>query len=139
MKMLPGSHRLGEQQHDLSDNSSNNVLYQGQTIHNIDDSNGMLCPLKPGQASLHHGWTMHSSAPNSSDDRRIGLNIQYIAPHVQQAKMPGYSALLLRGEDRFHHYTDEKPANSDYDQAAEEWRTNMDDLYQKISAQPQTV
>jgi len=44
----------------------------------------VLCPLRPGEASFHHGWTLHSSRPNQSGDRRIGLNIQYLSPSVRQ-------------------------------------------------------
>ena len=36
----------------------------------------VMCSLEPGQASFHHGWTLHSSMPNRSDDRRIGVNMQ---------------------------------------------------------------
>ncbi|MDH3452286.1 MAG: hypothetical protein OEN20_07680 [Gammaproteobacteria bacterium] len=54
---------------------------------------------------------MHASLPNVSDDRRIGLNVQYLAPHMRQIKHPYASAMLVRGEDRFGFYdTDIAPA-----------------------------
>lgn len=79
MKMIPCSHRDGRVEHRLT-NDKSNVLFSGQTIPEVDESKALLCELNPGQASFHHGWTKHSSLPNRSDDRRIGLNIQYIAP-----------------------------------------------------------
>ena len=40
--------------------------------------------LEPGQISLHHGHLLHSSAPNESDQRRIGYTMNFIAPHNRQ-------------------------------------------------------
>lgn len=60
----------------------------------------MHCPLRPGEASFHHGWTVHRSAPNTSADRRIGLNVQYVAPDNSQHGA-ATTATLVRGEDRF--------------------------------------
>ena len=63
-------------------------------------SAGVHCPLRPGEASFHHGWTVHRSAPNTSADRRIGLNVQYVAPDNSQHGA-ATTATLVRGEDRF--------------------------------------
>ncbi len=56
----------------------NNVLLRGQTVKDINLNNAVICPLEPGEVSFHHGLTLHASQPNSSDDRRIGLNFQLI-------------------------------------------------------------
>ena len=45
-------------------------------------------------------------------------NVQYIAPHVRQLKQPGYSAWLVRGDDRHGHYAEEILARTDLDPAA---------------------
>ncbi len=135
MRMIPGSHRAGQKPHEIrKEEDPDNVLYQSQTVQNVDESSAVSCPLRPGQASLHHGWTLHASAPNQSDDRRIGLNVQYISPRVKQIKQPGYSALLLRGQDRYGHYTEELPATEKLDLVALEKQKEMQVLYQKISA-----
>ena len=134
MRMIPGSHAAGRRHHDLSTPDENNVLFQSQTIRDADESAAVHCPLQPGEASFHHGWTIHSSAPNRSDDRRIGLNIQYIAPHIRQVKLPGFSASLVRGEDRFGHYETETPATRDLDAAALKWREKTEQLHQQIAA-----
>uniref|UniRef100_A0A0G4HMU0 Fe2OG dioxygenase domain-containing protein n=1 Tax=Chromera velia CCMP2878 TaxID=1169474 RepID=A0A0G4HMU0_9ALVE len=85
MRMLPGSHKGGRaKHHPITD--GDNVLLNGQTVMEVDESKAVLCPLQPGQATLHHGWTLHASMPNKTDDRRIGLNVQYIAPHMRQTK-----------------------------------------------------
>ena len=46
-------------------------------------------------------------------DRRIGLAIRYIAPHVRQATGVPDSAMLVRGEDRFGHFEAEPAPVSD--------------------------
>jgi len=80
MMMLPGSHRGGRREHRRGTDGTN-VL-----VDAVDDTDAVLCPLRPGEASFHHGWTLHSSRPNQSGDRRIGLNIQYLSPSVRQIR-----------------------------------------------------
>ena len=133
MRMIPGSHIDGRMDHDVSDADETNVLFQSQKVHGVQEQEAVYCPLKPGQASFHHGWTLHSSLPNRSNDRRIGLNIQYIAPHVRQTKLPSYSALLVRGADRFHYYEEETPATRGLDPAALAWRKQQDQLHFSIA------
>ena len=110
MQMIPGSHRQGLKEQVTSDDPDN-VLLQSQTIEDIREKDAVLCPLKPGEASLHHGWTVHASHPNTSADRRIGLNIQYITPKMKQMKTKSDSAMLIRGEDCFGHYETDTPAD----------------------------
>ena len=40
--------------------------------------------LATGGLSLHHGLMIHGYGSNTSDDRRIGVVIRYISPHVQK-------------------------------------------------------
>ena len=134
MRMLPGSHADGPRMHDTSEADATNVLFQSQTVHEVNEQDAVYCELKAGQASFHHGWTLHSSLPNRSDDRRIGLNIQYIAPHVRQIKQPGFSASLVRGEDPFHHYQAETPASRDLDPEALALREQQEHLHRRIAA-----
>ena len=68
--------------------------------------------------SLHHGWTVHSSMPNRSDDRRIGFNAQYLAPHCRQTVHEHGTATLVRGVDEFGHFDAETPATTDLDPVA---------------------
>ena len=79
----------------------------------FDESKKTLCSLKPGEASFHHGWTIHSSMPNNSNDRRIGFNIQYIATHVKQMKNNTDTAICVRGIDKYNNFGIDIPAVSD--------------------------
>jgi len=117
MRMIPGSHKAGVFEHELTEDASN-VLLSGQTVRGVEEARAVMCTLAPGQASLHHGWTLHASMPNRSDDRRIGLNLQYLAPHVRQTKHDLDTAICVRGEDRYRHFQPDIPAERDLEPAA---------------------
>lgn len=128
MQMLPASHLLGRANHTTTYDESN-VLLQGQTIKNVDEQRAQSCPLRPGEASFHHGWTQHASMPNTSNDRRIGLNVQYIAPHVRQTKHELDSAILVRGADKYQHFKNDELAESDLDPTAIARHEELQRLY----------
>jgi len=132
MQMLPGSHTNGVMPHDTTDDESN-VLLQGQTVRNVDTDKAVACTLKPGEASFHHGWTLHASMPNNSNDRRIGLNIQYLAPHIRQTKHDLDTAILVRGEDRYEHFGEDVPASIDLDPAAIKKQAELEAHYESIA------
>jgi ectoine hydroxylase-related dioxygenase (phytanoyl-CoA dioxygenase family) len=133
MKMIPASHRQGKVEHRLTDDESN-VLLSGQTIREVDESLAVLCGLEPGQASFHHGWTQHASTPNLSDDRRIGLNMQFVTPRVKQLKQANDSAILVRGEDRYHHFKVDVAASADLDPEAMIRQTVLEQNHRKTAS-----
>jgi ectoine hydroxylase-related dioxygenase (phytanoyl-CoA dioxygenase family) len=116
MYMLPGSQKDGMREH-ITTQDSTNVLLNGQTIPSVDESTARPLCLQPGQASLHHGWTIHTSMPNRSSDRRIGLNIQYLATDVKQLKSDKDTAMLVRGADKYRHFGTDKPVAKAFDLA----------------------
>ena len=109
MQIIPRSHREGMRNQRTS-HDPDNVLLQSQTITNVGDSLAVSCELEPGEVSLHHGWTVHCSLPNLSDDRRIGLNAQYTRPSMRQTKSDHDSAMLLRGATEFSYYQQDSAA-----------------------------
>ena len=114
MAMLPGSHKLGPLQH-RETFAADNILSRGQTAElAFDEAAAVQTELRPGEMSLHDGWTMHASQPNRSNDRRIGLNMNIVRPNVRQAAFAGDTAVLLRGEDRHGHWLPEPLATGDY-------------------------
>ena len=129
MAMIPGSHLAGRQDH-VEDASDENLLLLGQRIEAVDAAAATPYPLAPGEASFHHGWTVHNSGPNTTNDRRIGLNVQYLAPHNRQAGADA-SALLVRGSDAFGHFGADRAPTTDFEPAAvQAWR----DLDAKMKA-----
>jgi len=132
MRMIPGSHQQGRFEHQTTEDD-NNVLLQGQTVFGVNEEKSVNCPLKPGQASFHHGWTLHASMANQSTDRRIGLNVQYIAPHVKQTKHDRDSALLVRGEDTFQHFNKDIPAKENFAADAMARHAQLQKLYEETA------
>ncbi len=127
MRMVPESHAAGRLRHqDTVDR--NNVLHRGQTVRDVDEQRAVSCPLRPGEASFHHGWTLHASLPNRSDYRRIGLNVQYLAPSMRQLVNPHETALLVRGADRFGHFAPDVLATRDFEPAAVARHAELDRL-----------
>jgi non-heme Fe2+,alpha-ketoglutarate-dependent halogenase len=118
MRVIPGTHTLGQLPH-FDTNAKDNMLSRGQVIdYQVDEARAVDVVLRPGEMSLHHVRLIHGSNPNPSGERRIGFAIRYIAPHVRQLNGPHDSAVLVRGEDRFHYYEPEPQPASDFDPAA---------------------
>ena len=102
MRFVPGSHLSDVLEHDDTF-APDNILSRGQQVGGVDDSCAVDVVLEPGQISLHHMRTVHGSRPNPSGDRRMGLAVNYMPPHVHQTMGPD-CATLVRGDDRFHHF-----------------------------------
>ena len=132
MTFLPRTHMGGIRDHQITDDPDN-VLYQGQTIHNVDESGALLSCLEPGEASFHHGRVLHTSTSNRSNDRRIGFNVQYLAPSMKQTKHDRDSAILVSGEDQYHHFTSDKPAGMEIDEAAFARQQELDRQYRETA------
>jgi len=132
MRMISGSHVHGQLHHETTKNESN-VLFNGQTVAGVQENDAVVCPLRAGQASFHHGWTLHSSGPNESDDRRIGLNVQYLATHMRQTKNNADSAILVRGKDEFGHFAEDLAATSDLDPVAVARQKELQARYRSIA------
>ena len=101
--------------YDHSDtHASNNLLHRGQEIRDAFHGKTILdIELLPGQMSLHHGWAVHSSQPNQSNERRVGLSLQYLKPRVRQVVGSQETATLVRGSDAFGHFSSEPVSGED--------------------------
>ena len=132
MKMLPGSHLDGENPHHDT-YGKNNILHRGQELEmEVDDDKTVSIELQPGEASLHHGWVAHASHPNKSDDRRIGLSLQYLTPRMKQKKTERESALPVRGQDRFNHFLPEPVCTNDFDPAMVTYQAESEILKHEV-------
>jgi ectoine hydroxylase-related dioxygenase (phytanoyl-CoA dioxygenase family) len=108
MEVVPGSHKLGQLRHaEMQD--TENLLSRGQTLAvEVDRTKTAYMAVKAGQFSLHHTHLVHNSRPNRSNDRRIGLGISYIPTWAHCTSHTRVSAMLVRGEDRYGHFDDER-------------------------------
>ena len=99
MRYLPGSHLKPEQPH-IESYAADNLLQRGQYIPDFDESGAIAAEVGPGEATLHHFRLAHSSEPNTSDQRRIGILFVFCPPYVKYS-LGRYPARLVRGEDKY--------------------------------------
>jgi non-heme Fe2+,alpha-ketoglutarate-dependent halogenase len=115
MRAIPGTHAAGIREHGKSGRGGNLLsINQEVPVTAEEEVWAADMPLRAGQISLHHGALIHGSNPNRSARRRCGLTLRYIPASVRQAAGNSYgkryAALLVRGEDRYHHFeTRERP------------------------------
>lgn len=125
MRFVPGSHK-GDLLPHKDTFAESNFLTRGQEAAvEIAESDTVPVPLAPGQASLHHGKLLHSSGPNRTDVRRVGLVINYIATHVRQIVAKEDFAMLVRGEDRHGHFHLVPPPREDLSDEALAWHERI--------------
>ena len=98
MKVQPGSHKTLLEQ--VNTYAKDNLLSRGQEIPAayLDSDKHVYMELQPGEMSLHHYMLVHGSDANTSDDRRIGFAIRYVAASAKKIGKPE-SALLVRGKN----------------------------------------
>ena len=117
VQVVPGSHKAGQVRHAVG-TLAGNMLRTGQEIEVPADAPLDMMTLQPGEFSLHHTWLHHSSLPNRSGDRRIGLGISYIPTRCRCTAKQRLSAMLVRGADPHGHFDPEERPRDDMDPAA---------------------
>ncbi len=106
MRVLPGSHKLGQLPTRLEP-VENNLLSSGQNVeHHFNEADTVEMPLEPGEISMHHTCAIHGSPGNNSNDRRIGIGMHFMPAYVRPFKClidanAVCSVTLVRG--RQHH------------------------------------
>jgi ectoine hydroxylase-related dioxygenase (phytanoyl-CoA dioxygenase family) len=105
MRVVPGTH------HSILPHGKarrvGNMLSGDQEVDTstFDERKAVDLVLKTGQASLHHGMTLHGSNANCSTRRRCGMTLRFTKPSVRP--VPGVfrdKPILLLGEDRHGHF-----------------------------------
>ena len=118
MRMMPGSHRAGQQDHEQGP-TDGNLLSNGQQVAlDIDESKAIDIVVPSGSVSFHHTHIVHSSGPNKSNDRRIGIGISYIPTRLRFVGEGRVPAALVRGRDEYGHFDPEERPAADLDEAA---------------------
>jgi non-heme Fe2+,alpha-ketoglutarate-dependent halogenase len=103
MEYIPGTHKSDQIPH-RDTFAKHNLLTRGQEVAvDVDPSLARRICLLPGEMSLHHVRLIHGSAPNPSNDRRIGFAIRYVPTYVRQIAGED-SATLVRGRDAYHNF-----------------------------------
>ena len=126
MRFVRGSHRRGTFVHEDT-YVANNILHRGQAIaDNFEAEQIAQSELAAGQASLHHGWTVHSSGPNVTGERRAGIVMNYLRPCVRQVVGEFESATLVRGADEYGHFRTEPACETDFAPANVTFQQDME-------------
>jgi len=114
MQVIPGTHKLGHLQFDMSGADDNSVL--PQKIKGIDQlGDPVYFEMKAGEMSLHADMLVHGSDPNRSNRRRCGLTIRYAATDVRSLD-DGWrqNSIICRGSDPSGHWANVPRAETDY-------------------------
>lgn len=132
MRVLPRSHR-GDLLPHTDEYEQDNLLTRGQEIAvKVNEAKTVAMPLEPGEISLHNVRLAHASGPNSSSDRRIGISLHYMPTRSKQMIGEWDTAALVRGEDRFGHFTLTPRPAKDLDPSAVQFHEKASDATRKI-------
>ncbi len=125
MRFVPKTHKLELVEHsDTFD--EDNVLTRGQEANvDIDEASTIHVELQPGECSFHHGRLLHASASNHSDQRRIGLAINYISADNRQVVAKKDFAMLVRGVDNHHYFEHVPEPDADLSASAMAWHNKI--------------
>ncbi|KAL4648845.1 hypothetical protein GN956_G7482 [Arapaima gigas] len=110
LQVIPGTHLSGLLPHQSSEQPGN-MLSVNQEIPKdlVETQKAMLCPLLAGQMSVHDGFLVHGSDPNTSGHRRCGFVIRYIPTCVYPIEDPDRPrrfnvTVVVSGTDKFNHF-----------------------------------
>jgi ectoine hydroxylase-related dioxygenase (phytanoyl-CoA dioxygenase family) len=73
MQFIPGSHRQGA----LNHHDDHTGRSRARFLASVDDSAMVAAPLSLGGLTVHTPYTLHSTAPNRSDDLRRAWVLQF--------------------------------------------------------------
>ena len=78
-----------------------NVFPEEIRKEEFEEGEAVPCILQPNHASLHDAYTIHGSAPNSSDMRRCGYTVRFIksSTRMDPEKLSIHNLYLARGKD----------------------------------------
>jgi non-heme Fe2+,alpha-ketoglutarate-dependent halogenase len=122
----------------------NSINRAGQTIMEpFDATSPVAMALPAGSFSLHHELSVHRSAPNGAEHRRVGIGLNYVPTHVRVEGPVRCCAMLVRGEDRYGHFDLVDPPTAERDEAAcavhqlvsDRYRANYNEQVKRHEAQ----
>jgi ectoine hydroxylase-related dioxygenase (phytanoyl-CoA dioxygenase family) len=125
MRVVPGTHTREQVAH-KDTFAADNLLSRGQEIAvEVAEADAVDVVLAPGEMSLHHVRLFHGSAPNRSDQPRIGYAVRYIPTYIRQTAGVPDSASLVRGVDAYGHFAPEPRPAVDRDAACVAFHNEM--------------
>jgi len=102
MRVIPRTHTKNYPH--TSETDVDNMLSSGLTIsRSLNEMKAVNVELKAGEMSLHHLNIIHSSQPNTSTTKRLGIAIRYTSPDMVQ-QLPHHDIILARGKDEYENF-----------------------------------
>lgn len=108
MYVFPGSHD-GKKLEYVEVNPDTNVFPTEIKQEILDESRAVPCVLESNRASLHDGYMIHGSPPNTSSIRRCGYTMRYIktSTRFNPEHYNAHALFLARGRDyRVNQFSD---------------------------------
>ena len=142
MRFVPGSHLKKVVAH-VDSFAQDNLLSRGQEIAvEVDEAHAVNVVLRAGQASFHHGHMFHASGPNTTNARRVGLAIRFVAPSMKQVSGEKLLVSHVSGRDEYGHFELMPPPagrllEEDFERARRNTEMKRDILYKNV--QPERV
>ena len=137
MRFVPGSHRKKDVPH-VDSFAPDNLLTRGQEIAvEVDEASAVNVLLHAGQASFHHGHMFHASGPNTTNARRLGVAIRYVAPSMKQTSGDKLLVSHVSGTDEYGNFEVMPPPAGrllaeDFDRARRNTDMKRDILYRGV-------
>lgn len=108
IKVIPGSQREIIPHEETFD--KDNILSRGQSVPNVDTASAVDMPLHAGQFSLHHEMLVHGSAPNRTDERRLGISFACVPTEAKPLSGPTTGVLIAGDNVPGHWVLNREPA-----------------------------
>jgi len=137
MRFVPGSQERKVVPH-VDSFAKDNLLTRGQEIAvDVDEANAVDVVLRAGQVSLHHGHMFHASGPNTTNSRRVGIALRYIAPSMKQVSGEKLLVSLVKGKDDHGHFEHMPPPagrllDEDFERARRNTQMKQAILYEGV-------
>ena len=119
VQFVPGSHRWGLLPK-LPFDSSLDAIHEHLSAEQSDAFAPVHGRMRAGEATIHHFRLAHSSKPNTSNQRRVGILFVYCPPRVRPT-LGRYPALVVRGTNSFDHWDQDPVPESDLEPALVEY------------------
>ena len=119
MRVIPGSHQLGQLSH-ITAHDDSNLVRRGERVEGVDEAAAVDVVLQPGEMSLHESTIVHGSNPNASAQPRIGFIVRFVTSEFTNHER---TLLRVRGQaDCDHLRLAMPPPRMDHQAALSAWR-----------------
>jgi len=132
LKAVPGSHKWPLLKHAEGGDDASILSRQQYITDDFDQTTARDLELEPGEAALINHAIVHASGANTTDDRRLGMLLDFL-PTSAVKEGPRDTAMLVRGTDTFDHFDLEEQPDPGFTEA------NMERQRQALEAITQTM